>query len=403
MIRFRKYNTLLVTGTTAIRIPIVKRGVVDHAVGADWTPASGDVKISIDGAAPANVTNLPVATASGNSALWEFILTAAELSCKQAVITISDSATKVIEDDGFIVETFGHASAMYAADLSAANLPANIIQIAGQTAGAAGGVTFPTDPADQSLIIAATDALLAAINALNNLSAAQVRTELSTELGRIDQTISSRSSQTSVDELPTNAELATALAAADDAMLSAIGAVQSDTNDIQLRLPAALVGGKMDSVAALELTEQDIEDLAAVIAAELPQVIITPFSATVSGGEVSDSGLITAYQYTRFGPYTLTIIDSEGTPIDLRNLDLRFISYRVMPNATLSKYFEITSDMESMTVSGAGHNVLTIYASENPTQIARVGLWALRDQTNDRVLARGSLKIVAVSDAEETE
>jgi hypothetical protein len=192
VIRFRKYNTLLVTGSTAIRIPIVKRGVVDHAVGADWTPASGDVKISIDGAAPANVTNLPVATASGNSALWEFILTAAELTCKQAVITISDSATKAIEDDGFVVETFGHASAMYAADLSAANLPTNVIQIGGQSAGAAGGVTFPTDPADQSLIIAATDALLATIAALNNLSAAQVRTELNTELGRIDATVSSR-------------------------------------------------------------------------------------------------------------------------------------------------------------------------------------------------------------------
>ena len=127
----RKYNTLTVTGTTAIRIPMIKRAVVDFAVGADWTPAPGDVKIAIDGAAAANVTNLPTAVAMGNTAYWEFVLTAAELTCKSAVVTIGDSATKVVEDNAFIVETFGNASAMYQADLSAANLPANVTQLLG--------------------------------------------------------------------------------------------------------------------------------------------------------------------------------------------------------------------------------------------------------------------------------
>lgn len=128
---FRKYNTLLVTGTTAIRIPIIKRGVVDFAVGADWTPAAGDVKVFVDAAGVANITNLPTAIASGNTAQWEFILTAAELSCKQILVMISDSATKVVEDQCFIVETYGNASAMYAADLSLANLPANVTQLLG--------------------------------------------------------------------------------------------------------------------------------------------------------------------------------------------------------------------------------------------------------------------------------
>ncbi len=114
----RKYNTLLVAGTTAIRIPIIKRAVVDFAVGADWTPAAGDVKIAIDNTAPANVTNLPTATASGNGAFWEFVLTAAELTSKQSVVTIVDSATKAIEDQSFTVETFGNASAMYQVDFS---------------------------------------------------------------------------------------------------------------------------------------------------------------------------------------------------------------------------------------------------------------------------------------------
>lgn len=127
----RKYNTLTVTGTTAIRVPMIKRAVVDFAVGADWTPASGDCKIAIDGAAAANVTNLPTAVAMGNTAYWEFILTAAELTCKSSIVTVADSATKAVEDQAFVVETFGNASAMYQADLSAANLPANVTQLLG--------------------------------------------------------------------------------------------------------------------------------------------------------------------------------------------------------------------------------------------------------------------------------
>ena len=115
----RKYNTLLVTGTTSIRIPIIKRGVVDFAVGADWTPAAGDVKVFVDAAAAANITNLPTAIASGNGAFWEFIITAAELTCKQLLVVIADAATKAVEDQSFIVETYGNASAMYVTDFSA--------------------------------------------------------------------------------------------------------------------------------------------------------------------------------------------------------------------------------------------------------------------------------------------
>lgn len=173
----RKYNTLLVTGTTAIRIPIIKRNVVDFALGADWTPAAGDVKVFVDGAAAANITNLPTATASGNTAFWEFILTAAELSCKQVLVMISDAATKAIEDQSFIVETYGNSSAMYAADVSLANLPANVTQLlgtawvapavagtpdvnakqfGGQTVNAAGAVTMPGTVASTTNITSAT-------------------------------------------------------------------------------------------------------------------------------------------------------------------------------------------------------------------------------------------------------
>jgi hypothetical protein len=130
MIYLRKYNTLTVTGTTAIVIPITKFGSTRWAKGADWTPSAGDVKIRIDAAAAVNVTNLPTAKAMGNTAVWEFILVAAELVGKQIEVTCSDNGV-AIEDDGFVVETYGNAAAMYQADISANALPSNAVSVMG--------------------------------------------------------------------------------------------------------------------------------------------------------------------------------------------------------------------------------------------------------------------------------
>lgn len=133
---FRKYGT----GTGAdIYIPIIKRGVVDYAVGADYTPASGDVKISIDGGAAANIGTLPTAVAMGNTAYWKFVLADAELQGKKIIVTVADSATKAVEDQAFAIITFGHASAYFVADLSLANLPANVAQFGGTNGTFSGG------------------------------------------------------------------------------------------------------------------------------------------------------------------------------------------------------------------------------------------------------------------------
>jgi hypothetical protein len=80
---------------------------------------------------------------------------------------------------------------------------------------------LPTDPADQSLIIAATDAIVTAVG--------------------------TRASQVSVDDLPTNAELATALAAADDAVLAQLALVKAKT-DLIPAAPAA--AGDVPTAAA---------------------------------------------------------------------------------------------------------------------------------------------------------
>lgn len=135
----RKYGVATAAGTH-ICIPMIKRAVVDYALGADWTPAAGDVKVRLDDGAAANIATLPTAKTSGNTAEWEFQFSAAELQAKKIDVIIADAATKAVEDNKFTIETFGHASAMYQADLSAANLPANVVQVGGSAVSQTGGL-----------------------------------------------------------------------------------------------------------------------------------------------------------------------------------------------------------------------------------------------------------------------
>ena len=122
-------------------------------------------------------------------------------------------------------------------DYQTATQPVNTTQFAGQAITAAAGI-----PEVKVASIAA-----------NAVNASALATDAVTEIQ------SGLATQTSVDDLPTNAELATALGTADDAVLAAIATVQSDTNDIQTRLPAALESGRiaaaLDSAATAALVD----------------------------------------------------------------------------------------------------------------------------------------------------
>lgn len=205
----RKYNTAI-TATTgeSVKIPLIKRGVVDFALSADWTPAAGDVKVSKDGGAAANIATLPSAVAMGNTAYWEFVFSGAELSCKTLVVTIADSATKAVEDQEFIIETFGNASALYPYDLTdgvrlgLTALPGNafgdpnsvanhtdiqtLLTRLGTPSNFGGGASVAANLSDLENLVDGvetdTAAIIAAIAALNDLSAAEVNAEADTAL-----------------------------------------------------------------------------------------------------------------------------------------------------------------------------------------------------------------------------
>jgi hypothetical protein len=203
-----------------IYINVPKAGSANHAVSADWTPAAGDVKISKDGGAAANVTNLPVAIAMGNSATWDFSITATEMQAAQINITVSDSATKAVDDTGFVIETYGNASGQHAFDLGTASTAQTGDNYA--RLGAPAGASVSAD--------------IAAIKA----------------------------------------ETATILA---------------DTNDIQTRLPAALVGGRMDSnVGAISADATAADNLEAALDGTGGVTITAALTGSLSGSVGSVTG-----------------------------------------------------------------------------------------------------------------
>lgn len=96
-------------------IPLITRGLVDFK--SSPTLATGDVKVSKDGGAFANLATLPTVTPSGGTSV-QVSLTATELTCKRAVIRFVDqTVSKEWEDTEVVVETYGSADAQIVQDL----------------------------------------------------------------------------------------------------------------------------------------------------------------------------------------------------------------------------------------------------------------------------------------------
>lgn len=96
----REYNL-----ATTIIFPVLVSGSTNLAATGDWTPATGDTKISKDGGNVANTTNNPAAVGGAGSVLWSLTLTATEMQASEITIQIVDSATKAIEDQVLTITT----------------------------------------------------------------------------------------------------------------------------------------------------------------------------------------------------------------------------------------------------------------------------------------------------------
>ena len=132
-----KYNT-----AATLIFPMVKKGTGDFAVSADWTPAVGDCKLSLNAGAGANTTNLPVALTS--IGLWKLDLTAAELTSQVTGVVIADvTVPKAVEDNCLLLETYGNASAAIIRDLGALEQQSDVAKWLG---------TAPATPATAGVV-----------------------------------------------------------------------------------------------------------------------------------------------------------------------------------------------------------------------------------------------------------
>lgn len=110
----RKHNA-----AKSLDFPLITFGASDFVTGASF--ASGDVKISQDGGALSNTTNLPVEISLG---VYALALTAGEMSAARIFVTIIDqTGPKVWIDQSLQITTFGNASAEFGFDLSIGAIP----------------------------------------------------------------------------------------------------------------------------------------------------------------------------------------------------------------------------------------------------------------------------------------
>ena len=270
----RKYGA----GTGAdVIIPMVKRGAVDFAVAADWTPAAGDVTISKDGGAAANISTLPVAVAMGNGAAWKFTFTNAELQAKYITITVVDGSPKAVEDQMFIIETFGNAAALYPGIDLSDSVRLGMTALPNAAAASSGGL--PT--VNASNFIAGIAGTKNTLDSLHDLSTADVAATLAS--GGLDAPVSSRLAAASYIA-PDNSDAAAAAAGVADllARLTSARAALLDSlshldADVSSRLAAAgYVAPDNAGIASIETGIASIGTGVASIAAKTDNLPANP-------------------------------------------------------------------------------------------------------------------------------
>lgn len=124
----RKYNTAT-AAASHVRRQHYQAATLNFATDANWTPAAGDVLVSKDGGTTANIATLP----SYVNGSWQYEFSATELSCGVLMVKIEDAA---IDDDGFVIETYGNASALVEWDYDKANPTVDAVAISGDTTAA---------------------------------------------------------------------------------------------------------------------------------------------------------------------------------------------------------------------------------------------------------------------------
>lgn len=175
MTLLRKYGV-----EATVDFPIPKVNDTDFAATGDWTPATGDTKVSKDGGNFANTSNNPAAVGGTGSVGWTLTLTATEMQAARVAVQIVDAA---VENQFIVIETYGNASAQHAVDLDD-GVRAGLTALPGAAAGAAGGLGKSTNGIDLDNLPTAT--YLVQLIALLARKDAAIATDLSAALALIN-------------------------------------------------------------------------------------------------------------------------------------------------------------------------------------------------------------------------
>jgi hypothetical protein len=113
-------------------------------------------------------------------------------------------------------------------------------------------------------------------------------------------------------------------------------------------------------------------------------IVVTPVASTVSAGVVDSNDLV-AYQFSGF-TFIFAIVDDTGAPVNLAGKTTKFIAH--LADVASTHVFTINGS-----VGGANNNQVTVTSTDANTQLARTLRYVLRNETDDIVLAIGSLEI----------
>jgi len=256
--------------------------LVADAAAAVWAAVSRTITgtVTLDATqgsyAPAKVSDIPTAAALSD-AVWDEVLSG-HLTAGTTGNALNAAGAA---GDPWTTALPGAYGAGTAGKIIGDNINATLSSRASQTS----VDDLPTTAELATALGTADDATLAAIAALNNLSAAGVRTAVGLASANLD---------TQLDALPTNAELATALGTADDATLAAIAALSIPTAAANAAATAAQV--TTDHGAGSYIRNTEPVDVSTNVAAIKAKTDLIPAAPAAVGDAMT---LTSAYDFAK--------------------------------------------------------------------------------------------------------
>jgi hypothetical protein len=224
----------------------------DNQIKSNPTIAAGDWKVSTDGGAFANLATLP--DVDPDSSVQVLVsLSAGEMNGDEIMITAIDAAGAEWHSAAFVIHTTAQTL-----DTMDANIDTALTRLTSDRAGY-------LDKLNVSGTLAHSDAAntyKADVSSLALEATAQDILTDTAEIGAAGAGLTALATQTSVNDLPTNAELATALGTADDAVIAAIGAL----HDFDPATDAVIVGSiQADAITASAIAAAGANEIADAI------------------------------------------------------------------------------------------------------------------------------------------